>query len=331
MKRRHAWFGGAGASSLLLAGCLFHQNTVPKPPPVALDTSTAAVAPAADPEPLPPPPALPSDYHLRDATPTARVAGCASPREEKPRADARPAAPEPEAPKPAPDAPLVAALRCALEKHPAEARRLLAKYEKNDRELLLSLLRLTADLGEGDLEKLPPEQASRTLAQLSAVTTNLRLRAPLALEKVCFCKKIQGFGRYAPLPPQTDEQLASFQAGSEGRPGERVQIYAEVRNFACRRAQEGHYETLLESKLEIRDEERREVASIDLGKCVDRSQTPRQDYFLNFQLHVPAKLAPGRYTLWVKVRDVTTDPPREADSTLDFRVRAAGDEPRAEQ
>jgi hypothetical protein len=312
----------------LLAGCLFQQNTMPEQPAPVDPEKMAKVAPMNEVETVPSPPAPPSDYHVRDAN-TFIPATCAERRDDRSRCEIQPAVGHktvthetPEIiPPPTRDAPLVGALRCALEKHPAEARRLLQQYGKNDRELLLALLRLTVDLSEGDLKKLSPEMASRTLERLSAVTNNLRQRAPLTLEKVCFCKKIQGFGRYTPLGPEH-----TFQAGSEGRPGDRVQIYAELRNFASN-AVEGVYETVLESTLEIRDAERREVATIHLGRCIDRSLTPRQDYFLNFQLHVPAKLTPGLYTLWVKVKDVTTDSPRETSSSLDFKVRAPGERP----
>lgn len=331
MKRRHAWLGAAGMTSLWLAGCVFQQGAV-RPPKTTDSVVSAnpemAKLDASPPEgpPMPPPPAPPSDYHPRDQA--IRPAGYVEPTAAEAKADlAKPATqrkipPPEEVPTatPAPDAPLVAALRCALEKHPDEARGLLNKYAKNDRELLLALVRLTANLGEADTEKMSPEDVSRTLEQLSAVTSGLRQKAPLTLDKVCFCKKIQGFGRYTPCAEQNE-----FQAGSDGKPGERVQVYAEVRNFASKPA-EGNFETVLESRLEIRDAERNEIANIDLGQCVDRSQTPRQDYFLNFQLHVPPKMAPGLYTLWLKVKDVTSDPPRETSCSLDFKVRAAGDE-----
>jgi hypothetical protein len=63
--------------------------------------------------------------------------------------------------------------------------------------------------------------------------------------------------------------------------------------------------------------------------AVDLSQTPRQDYFLNFQFHVPAKLEPGLYVLRVTVEDVTpaagaNRAERTAERTLDFRVGPPG-------
>ena len=62
------------------------------------------------------------------------------------------------------------------------------------------------------------------------------------------------------------------------------------------------------------------------------SRTPRQDYFLNFQFHVPAKLKAGRYTLKVTVTDVTPQSSgskkaasdNESWKSLDFRVCPPG-------
>ncbi len=335
MKRRYAGIGAVSLSGLFLTGCLFHQHSVREPKPNdALLTGTSAVEQVAsamasheESQPIPSPPAPPSDYHPRQRiTRPASYSEPQQPSSPRATATAEPAsmtgAEEKAslAAKATSETPLVAALRCALEKHPEEAQRLLEQYDKQDRELLLALLRLTAEVGEGELQNLSAEAASRTLEQLSTIINSLKKKAPLTLEKVCFCKKIQGFGRYTRCP-----QNHQFQAGSGNQPGERVQVYAEVRNFTCKQVEQ-QYETVLESRLVICDAERNELAKIDLGRCEDRSLTPRQDYFLNFQLHIPPKLAPGLYTLWLYVKDVTTEPARETSCSLDFRVVAPGAE-----
>jgi hypothetical protein len=239
-----------------------------------------------------------------------------------PRAEP-PAVPTP----PAPDAPLVSALKCALEKHPEEASQVLDKYDQSDRELLLALMQLAAGIDKKDLESLSSAEAAGTLERLRLLTAQLRRRAPLSLDKVCFCKTIDGFGQYEPRPAEYE-----FRAGSEGQPGERVQVYVEVRNFSSAARQE-QYETRLSSSLAILDEKRQEVAKMTPETSIDVSQTPRQDYFLNFQFHVPAKLKPGLYTLQVTVQDVTPPAPRAAKTarapamrSLDFWVRPPGGE-----
>jgi hypothetical protein len=292
----------------------------------AADAPGHEVAPAPQAEPPDPPP--PSPYS--PISPDVREAASVEPMPAKvtlTRLDRPEPAPKVETPPPPPappDAPLVSALTATLKEHPEEALRVLDKYDQSDRELLLALIRLAAGIDRKDLERLSADEVAGTLERLRLVTAQLRQRAPLSLDKVCFCKTIEGFGQYQPRPRGQE-----FRAGSDGRPGERVQVYVEVRNFGSVAKQE-QYETRLSSSLSILDEDRREVATMTPETSVDHSQTPRQDYFLNFQFHVPAKLKPGLYTLWVTVKDVT--PPAEganktvrvARRSLDFRVCPPG-------
>ena len=331
MARRDLWFGLIACIGWLLpAGCLSREDGPRRIWIRQFDepaqTSQSIPAPDAVPapgNPLPappvPPPDLSSDYKPRAVSPASQTSMSLDPGLARPRVEVKPAShSEP----PRPDAPLVAALRCALEKHPDEARKLLDKYDKADRELLLALLQLTAGVGQRELERFGPDEVAAAERHLGALLTRFRSKAPLALENVCFCRSIEGFGRFERVSSRRE-----FQVGCDGRPGERVQVYAEVRNFRSRLVGD-QYETILESKLEIRDAERKKVVSLDLGRSADRSYSPRQDYFLNFQLHVPPKLPPGLYTLWVTVRDVTGEAQagkgRQASCSLDFKACPPG-------
>jgi hypothetical protein len=178
-------------------------------------------------------------------------------------------------------------------------------------------------LGAGDLDQANPAEVAVVLEQLHGLAMSLRPRAALTLDKVCFCQEIENFGIFIPRP--TDYQ---FQAGSDGRPGERVQVYAEVRNFTSRQ-RGAYYETALASTLEILDYRKDVVVTMKLPASVDRSLSQRQDYYINFQFHVPPRLPQGAYTLRIVVRDETNPatkglPPRVAESSLDFQVRANG-------
>ncbi len=223
--------------------------------------------------------------------------------------------PLPLAPRP-PEAPLVAALRCVLEKHPAEALPLLQRYDKTDQDLLLALLPLAARIGEGELERISPEEMAAILDQLHALTLALRPRAALTLDKMCFCRQINNFGQYEPLPPDHP-----FRAGGGDRLGERVQVYVEVKNFTSRLCGPV-YETALSSKLEIFDAQKQQVCIWNRPREVVRSQSPWEDYYINFLFNLP-RLPQGLYTLRVTVRDEASPPgraPREASGSLDFQV-----------
>jgi hypothetical protein len=159
--------------------------------------------------------------------------------------------------------------------------------------------------------------------ELETVLRALRPRAALVLDKLVFCRPrtVDNFGIYEPL-----EDGHAFRPETTGLPGERVQVYAEVRNFSSRPAGES-FETVLQGQLTIHDG-RHDVVTFKLKPCTDRSRTPRQDFFVNFAFYTP-RLPPGSYTLWVQVEDVTPGPDgtrrpaRVARRSLDFRV--AGD------
>jgi hypothetical protein len=136
------------------------------------------------------------------------------------------------------------------------------------------------------------------------------------LEKVCFCRQIDNFGKYEPLPPDHP-----FRAGCGDRPGEFVQVYVELKNVTSRPCGPV-YETALSSTLEIFNAQKEQVW-LWRPAGVERSQSPRQDYFINFQFPMP-RLPQGLYTLRITVRDDAAPPggraPRTATCSLDFQV-----------
>jgi hypothetical protein len=267
---------------------------------------------------------LPSEGGNPAAGPTAveRVALEVKPAELPSPVIAKPAEPAPPPPVP-PEPPLIAALRCVLDKHPAEALELLQHYDKPNQDLLLALLPLAAHIGAGDLERATPQEMAAVLEQLNAVAQALRPRAALALDKQCFCREILTFGVYDPLPSDY-----AFHAGCEGRPGERVRVYVEVRNFT-NRPRGTCYETALAGTLEILDFNNQVAARLDFPATPDRSLTPRQDYFLKLEFNIPREVPPGAYTLRIQVRDQNAVPggkssPRVARCSLDFQVIRGG-------
>src|SRR5205823_1013383 len=145
-----------------------------------------------------------------------------------------------------------------------------------------------------------------------------RARAPLALEKVCFCRTIKRFGVYEPLLPGH-----VFAVGGEGRPGELVRLYLEVENFASRKSGSAH-ETALACTMVLKDGRNRIVWRQDRSVEVERSRSPRRDCYLPCYFYVPAKLPVGDYALTIQVTDLTgasgeeTPPQRSAARSLEF-------------
>jgi hypothetical protein len=209
-------------------------------------------------------------------------------------------------PKPVEDAPVIMALRCLLNKRPAEAVAWVERYDKPSQELLLFLLPLAARLTEGGLQKADPAEVAHVVDQLEIATNELRPRAALTIEKMCFCWHIKEFGVYRPLP-----------SDPEFRPGELVQIYAELQNFT----DEPHgnlHRVRLASTLEIREFNGSKVWRRDYhDRDTDVSQSRRHDLIGNYTFQVP-RIPPGLYILSLEVTDVPTR--RTVEKTLDFRV-----------
>ncbi len=294
----------------------------PAPPPVTAASQPAA-APAPPPPP-PPPPVTPPPTQTVAAAEPARLPETPAPIKPAPLPEPPPAEIRPVSTTPArAEAPVVLALRSLLDKRPPdEALAPLERYAPSERELLGDMLWLAAHVGERDLARATPRQVAATLERLEALESALRPRAALVLDKLCFCNAIDNFGSYTPL-----EDGHTFHAAGPGMPGERVKVYAEVRNLTSRPAGD-HFETVLEGTLEIYDGRNPHPYTYD-GKnftCTSVSRSPRRDFFVNFHFDVPPALRPGSYTLWVQVKDITPNPdgsprpPRTARRSLDFRV-----------
>jgi hypothetical protein len=103
----------------------------------------------------------------------------------------------------------------------------------------------------------------------------------------------------------------------------------ELRNFSTNERKlpsgETRHVIRLVSSYEIQDENRNIVYQdvfLRDRDAADESRTLRHDYFENYVFTVPA-LKPGFYTLWIKVEDVGTEPPRAVRGSLDFHVSLA--------
>jgi hypothetical protein len=204
-----------------------------------------------------------------------------------------------------------------LDGRPGAASEVLQRCDPVSREVVLTLLQIAAPLGDGGLDHASPQDTVALLEQVNKLQATLRQRAPLVIEKMCFCREIRDFGRYYPLPADY-----AFQTGSDGLPGELVQVYVEVRNVACRPKGNG-FETALKGHVEIHDFRGKVVWQHDFDNRPDRSRTPLQDNYVEFHFNVPSGLpADSAYTLWVYVKDVEEEGVvKVARRSLDFRVR----------
>lgn len=339
--RRCRWLTIAafGLSACLLVGCL--RATLP-PETHKPRSNVSAHIPIDDAEPTQPAQTTPSDY-LVSRTPTVQLevqtTAATEKATEKPvepvdlriqseesSSPTRPAEPQPHmethaAPLTRPDTPTVQLLRTLLEHLPEdEINEQLKSYDPVTREAVLRLSTRLAQLQEsGGIQRMTPRDLADWIESLELLTTSLRGRAQLILERMCFCSHIHNFGDFAPLPPEHTYQ-----------PGEVAHVYVQVRNFSSRRERD-RFATVLKGRFEIYDENNREAPPIITWTSPPRqdvSAAPRQDYYINFRIPIPHCCPSGMYTMRISVEDWTDTPPnaknvpesRIAQRTIDFRV-----------
>jgi hypothetical protein len=219
-------------------------------------------------------------------------------------------------PPPSPREPLVCSLEKFLQHQPKEAIKDLKDYDPESQEFFLRLLPVLAQLTQKKLSQLDHQETGVLYNQLENLLVALRSRSDLVIDEMCFCEHVEGFGVYKPLPDQY-----IFRGATPDQPGERVQIYVQLRNLCC----EKHgscYETRLSTSIEVVDQQGVSQWYKDMNDRNEplHSQIPRHDYYRRYTFLVP-HLRPGSYTLVVRVRDVTRPGSERQDrKTLPFRV-----------
>ena len=215
--------------------------------------------------------------------------------------------------RPVPDVPLVAALRSITDKQLTdrqltEALTCLKHYDPRAQELLLCLLPLVARVSEADFQRVDKQEVAAILDELDRLAAMLRPLAQLTISKMCFCSYIKNYGEYQPLQ---DEH------GFE--PGERVNLYVELENFATERRGSRFFISLA-TQMDILDEYGKVAWPYRLNDSNDPdvSRTPHRDFFITYRFSIPRDIPPGRYILKLRVKDMATQ--RITEHTLDFRV-----------
>lgn len=121
--------------------------------------------------------------------------------------------------------------------------------------------------------------AYRTAARhLSEATEQLELRS------LAFCTEIISYGQVKRFP------TTRFTSG------QKVILYCEVDNFVAEKTAEG-YATELQGSYEIFDDQGTKVAGQVLPTDRQRCDHYLRDYFIAYQMHLPAQLPAGKYRL----------------------------------
>ncbi|WP_425398011.1 hypothetical protein [Aeoliella sp.] len=143
-----------------------------------------------------------------------------------------------------------------------------------------------------DHEAMPEEQARAALAaeQLSEAAARLGELSDLELRNMSFCEKVYGFGDYR------KHQFDGYKAGQQ------VKLYAEVDNFRSESDEKG-YHTSLATSYEVLDQAGNLVEGGEFAIVEDYCSRKRQDFYIEYTVHIPKQIYPSKYELRLTMRD----------------------------
>lgn len=113
----------------------------------------------------------------------------------------------------------------------------------------------------------------------------------LEVRKLTFCKEIEAYGQVKPF------EKNQFQSGQQ------VILYCEVENFRASQSEVG-YELHLQGSYEIFDSKDQRVFSQILPADQQVSSNYLRDYFVAYQMFLPAEMKAGHYRLQLTMEDV---------------------------
>lgn len=201
---------------------------------------------------------------------------------------------------------LLAAFRAYSENRPDDAIKQLATLDRATQEYALALMPLLVRGTQMKWEAANPEDAAAVVEQLHSLAARLEMKAALKVEKVAFCRKITGFGRFDPWPE-----------GQPYKPNDLAVLYVELKNIGSEPVPGAGGETWLSRanvSLEVRDATGKLVEQTDPTdwrkrvpvarfEHADHSRSPLHDYCRTYRISVPTQ--PGVYTVTVEVKDVS--------------------------
>ncbi len=145
-----------------------------------------------------------------------------------------------------------------------------------------------------------PISASTTLAERASPLVDAakkwQVDADLTLPKLALASRVDSFGVYSPVEPKFPQGVKRT-----------VIIYCEVANFACKKTDDGWYETHLSQQDTLITDDGLLIWRPTAEDVQDRSMNQRRDFYLVKKLTIPDTLAAGKYMLRMSVTDHTTN------------------------
>ena len=214
--------------------------------------------------------------------------------------------------------PLVEALQCILDDRHQDALRYLEAYDAETQKFYLRILPPLTAVAQKGISELSPQEVAVLNEQLHSLLIKLRPYSEFGIGRMCYCDWIINYGIYHPLA-----EGHAFAAPTSERPGELVELYVELVNFAS--VPRGvFFETKLSSMIEIYNARGEKVRVL---KFKQEEEPPVQSLsrlndFHNVYSFVVPDLPRGPYQLVLQVADETIPGSRRvARKSLEFRIR----------
>ncbi|TWU57564.1 hypothetical protein [Rubripirellula reticaptiva] len=157
-----------------------------------------------------------------------------------------------------------------------------------------------------DGHPVPSRRITTALPQLreatkfaAAATDSLEVRS------LAFCTEIESYG-----------QIKTF-SGNRFDSGQQVILYCEIENFSANKNADG-YETNLQGSYDIYNTKNEKVISQLLPADKQVSANYLRDYFIAYQMHLPAQLGKGTYRLQLTMEDVNGK--KYGQSSIPFEI-----------
>lgn len=156
------------------------------------------------------------------------------------------------------------------------------------------------------------QRYSQAVKSFARATSELRKAANLEIGDIALCSSILNFGNY--------KRFEEY----EFSPGQQVALYAEIRNFLSQVTEENQHRVLLNGKIEFMSPGNgslsgRVIEQVSPDPAEDLCKYPRNDFYLAYLIHIPAKLLPGHYVMKLTVTDTLAN--KVAESRINFKVK----------
>lgn len=198
------------------------------------------------------------------------------------------------------------ALSSFLDHKPQEALQFLTRYERTDQEIILALLPTIAAAEQPFLDR-SAEQRQSVIETLESLKQRLVEKAPLKLRNITFCQG-NGVTSFGVVTPRSQPHF---------KPGDHLQLYAEVENLSDRKTADGKYQVRIESEVRIFDEQG-EKWNATRQTPIPASLSQRHDFFVYAHLTLPSDMATGNYRLTLRITDLDTG--RTVEQTIPVQV-----------